>query len=1091
MAPAMADMQAYLQMLRQKVALEEAALSADAGSSSSNALSDPSSSSSSSSSSLTVLQERTVEYTNGDTYTGSMLGDLRHGRGSHTTSTGDSYTGSWSYDRRSGTGKFMLADGTCYEGHWEDDKASGTGKCSYPDGSSYEGDWQADERSGWGSLATGDGQHYEGEWAHNQPHGQGRWLFADGQSFYEGSFAAGQRVQGRLVLFVPGTKQPVETYDGSFKGTQKHGQGVGVLEGAWVYRGAWRKGVRWGSGSCSYVDGSIYEGQWKGDQRSGSGTLKRPDGYCYTGEWLADRQHGTGKARYANGDKYVGHWQLGKRHGQGKWLGGSSSSSSAAAAGGSGGAAAAVAAAGPEQRDSYLGQWVDDAKEGQGVAVFADGGRYQGSWKAGQRNGQGLMVFPDGVVFRGLWEGDAWLQSAAEPGLCRLKGPGLSRAIAGQAAEFVLKARDEQDNPRLSGGDTFQVLLLPARPATQAAVPLATQQPALPSNVSSSSSSSAADSRGGFVQQRLTSSLLQGLKQQQQQQDEAAGDDAATMEIVGGKKAEAAAAAAFSQAHARLACIEEEEEQQAEEKASEEEEEVSESAVPQVVTAVAVGEVQDNGDGTYCCSYSHTAAGAYELHVLNGGGEHVADSPYPTRLLPGPPSARHSTVSGPGRHTATAGALAAFYVTARDAHGNCYDTNWSSSRSFDADTAAAVDVSDGSSAGCEAAGGSSRVKHCLSAEQLQEQLPLQAQLLGSNTLPAAAVQVLPLPGGHYRCSYTAPAAAGRYVLEVTSCGRHLQGSPFAVKVTEPQNAALDAAAVTATPSNSTTSSSSSEPRTQQQQQLDKSLWWREVARAAYAAVDGSLDGFDERANNPAAAAAGLSGPEADMIKADPSLPVVTRLEDMWLLSKLQQERKAWQQQQQQQQQHEQLTPMAKQQQQQQQPTPAVPAVQQQQQQPPAPAVPAVQQQQQQPPAPAVPAVQQQQQQPPTPAVPAVQQHNLQGGCPSPSGEPSMEQSVAAAGAAVESADAAVTVVLPACPESAFLSDQCAGQSHAGEEKKAGASCSTTAGSVTHVAQPNAADGAAEGAASSTDDSTAAAAAGRVARQASCRLYELD
>lgn len=54
-------------------------------------------------------------------------------------------------------------------------------------------------------------------------------------------------------------------------------------------------GCRWGSGSCSYVDGSIYEGQWKGDQRSGSGTLKRPDGYCYTGEWLADRQHGTGE----------------------------------------------------------------------------------------------------------------------------------------------------------------------------------------------------------------------------------------------------------------------------------------------------------------------------------------------------------------------------------------------------------------------------------------------------------------------------------------------------------------------------------------------------------------------------------------------------------------------------------------------------------------------------------------------------------------------------------------------------------------------------------------------------------------------------
>jgi hypothetical protein len=34
MAPALGDMQAYLQMLRQKVAMEEAALAADPGSSS-------------------------------------------------------------------------------------------------------------------------------------------------------------------------------------------------------------------------------------------------------------------------------------------------------------------------------------------------------------------------------------------------------------------------------------------------------------------------------------------------------------------------------------------------------------------------------------------------------------------------------------------------------------------------------------------------------------------------------------------------------------------------------------------------------------------------------------------------------------------------------------------------------------------------------------------------------------------------------------------------------------------------------------------------------------------------------------------------
>jgi hypothetical protein len=65
--------------------------------------------------------------------------------------------------------------------------------------------------------------------------------------------------------------------------------------------------------------------------------------------------------------------------------------------------------------------------------------RYQGSWKAGKRHGHGLMLFADGVAFRGQWEDDVWLQSAAEPALCRLRGPGLARAVAGQRAEFNIK----------------------------------------------------------------------------------------------------------------------------------------------------------------------------------------------------------------------------------------------------------------------------------------------------------------------------------------------------------------------------------------------------------------------------------------------------------------------------------------------------------------------------------------------------------------------------------------------------------------------------------------------------------------------------
>lgn len=56
-----------------------------------------------------------------------------------------------------------------------------------------------------------------------------------------------------------------------------------------------------------------------------------------------------------------------------------------------------------------------------------------------------------------------------------------------------------------------------------------------------------------------------------------------------------------------------------------------------------------------------------------GEGEHVADSPYPIKVLPGPPSARHSTVTGAGKYTATAGATAEFTVEVRDAYGNGFE----------------------------------------------------------------------------------------------------------------------------------------------------------------------------------------------------------------------------------------------------------------------------------------------------------------------------------------------------------------------------------------------------------------------------------
>lgn len=185
------------------------------------------------------------------------------------------------------------------------------------------------------------------------------------------------------------------------------------------------------------------------------------------------------------------------------------------------------------------------------------------------------MMFPDGVIFRGMWENDEWIQSAADPALCRITGPGISRALAGQKAGFKITAKDENDNPRLSGGDTFRVLLVPGRKATGPAVEIMSQQ------------------------------------QQQQHQQNApvfAWQTCNTEES-------SSSINNSNSAGISMGSVQPPPPLQQQPLPSDD----SSLRLTEVVTAVAEGEVQDNGDGSYSCSYTYTKAGQFELHITNGG----------------------------------------------------------------------------------------------------------------------------------------------------------------------------------------------------------------------------------------------------------------------------------------------------------------------------------------------------------------------------------------------------------------------------------------------------------------------------------------
>ena len=314
-----------------------------------------------------------------------------------------------------------------YEGAWRDDKACGHGKATYPNGDIYVGDWLDDERSGWGLYTVASCKDvYEGAWEADRIHGKGRYSYAEGATF-EGVYERGERLHGRLT-----SGDGATVYDGDWSGSERHGTGT-LRTPALEYRGQWAHDMREGQGACMFADGSRYEGAYAADVCCGAGTLHTAGGDIYSGAFQGGAYHGEGVLKCASGELYEGGFVHGQRQGRGR----------------------AKSADGA----LYEGEWFAGKRHGRGREQLPCGETYSGHFEEGLRQGRGAATFADGTRFKGDWSRGRWVQSAAEPALCRLAGPGLVRATAGAAARFSLLARDEDRQRRLAGGDQFVVRL--------------------------------------------------------------------------------------------------------------------------------------------------------------------------------------------------------------------------------------------------------------------------------------------------------------------------------------------------------------------------------------------------------------------------------------------------------------------------------------------------------------------------------------------------------------------------------------------------------------------------------------------------------
>lgn len=177
---------------------------------------------------------------------------------------------------------------------------------------------------------------------------------------------------------------------------------------------------------------------------------------------------------WANGDKYVGEWLDNKKNGQGtytfsngdKYVGGFKD-------GWRNGQGTFKFADGDKYVGEYVGEFKDDKRNGQGTFTFTNGDKYVGEWRDDKYNGRGTFTFANGEKYVGEFQNNDY------HGLGVLYAPDGSVKQEGvwENDKFVRTA----SVPWLQSPSTVSVAPSTSSvPAAQVAVPAATARSRLP-----------------------------------------------------------------------------------------------------------------------------------------------------------------------------------------------------------------------------------------------------------------------------------------------------------------------------------------------------------------------------------------------------------------------------------------------------------------------------------------------------------------------------------------------------------------------------------------------------------------------------------
>ncbi|KAH1227749.1 Phosphatidylinositol 4-phosphate 5-kinase 9 [Glycine max] len=181
---------------------------------------------------------------NGESYSGSLLGNIPEGQGKYVWPDGCVYEGEWRRGMRNGYGKIQWPSGVMYDGEFSGGYIHGTGTYIGPDNLTYKGRWRLNVKHGLGYQVYPNGDIFEGSWIQGTPEGPGKYTWANGN-----------------------------VYLGNMKGGRMSGKGTLTWVSGDSFEGSWLNGMMHGLGAYTWSDGGCYVGTWTRGLKDGKGTF--------------------------------------------------------------------------------------------------------------------------------------------------------------------------------------------------------------------------------------------------------------------------------------------------------------------------------------------------------------------------------------------------------------------------------------------------------------------------------------------------------------------------------------------------------------------------------------------------------------------------------------------------------------------------------------------------------------------------------------------------------------------------------------------------------------------------------------------------